>query len=177
MFCRHNGHRHQGLISPNFVCQAKRRQRTAFGKKFAVQFHQLNNSTINTKLKPKIVRHSPNLCAVRQTLCAKKSFSSVRAKYFGKNVDEIDPWKKKSGWKITRKVQVITNLQQKGKARKTTIIVSKRILIEIFFRANTVFCLLHCKVTVLTLVEAWEDYNNGQLRLKEGKGFLIGKQH
>ena len=30
----------QGPISPNFVYQAKRRRRTAFGEKFAVQFHQ-----------------------------------------------------------------------------------------------------------------------------------------
>jgi len=29
-----------GSISPNFVCQAKRRRRTAFGKTFDVQFHQ-----------------------------------------------------------------------------------------------------------------------------------------
>ena len=30
---------HQGSISPNFVCQAKRCRRTALGKKFTVQFH------------------------------------------------------------------------------------------------------------------------------------------
>jgi len=32
--------KNQGLISPNFVRQAKSCQRTAFGKKFAIQFHQ-----------------------------------------------------------------------------------------------------------------------------------------
>ena len=31
---------HLGSISPNFVRQAKRHRRIAFGKKFAIQFHQ-----------------------------------------------------------------------------------------------------------------------------------------
>ena len=55
---------YQGLISPNFVRQAKRRQRTAFGKKIAVQFHQL---IVKVEITSKFVkRHSPFTKFVRR---------------------------------------------------------------------------------------------------------------
>ena len=73
----------QGSISPNFFRQATIRWRTAFGEKFAIQFHQPlplkfsreYQAKIRTKF-AKSMRNLPNLCAVRQTPFAKKSFSS-----------------------------------------------------------------------------------------------------
>ena len=54
----------KGSISPNNVRQAKRRKRTAFGEKFAIQFHQqfcLIFPVENSKLKfPEFVRCLPN---------------------------------------------------------------------------------------------------------------------
>ena len=65
---------HLGSISPNFVRKAKRRRQTAFGKKYAIQFHQqflLSSSKEHyAKIRhicapfAKFVRHLPN--AVRQ---------------------------------------------------------------------------------------------------------------
>ena len=65
----------QGSISPNFVRQAKSCRRTAFGDKFAVQFHQLN---VKAKITSKFAkRHSPFAKFVRRKKlliqCARKS--------------------------------------------------------------------------------------------------------
>ena len=84
-----------GSISPNFVRQAKRRQRTAFGEKNAIQFHQhtvaLNwPQTVHKICAPfaKYVRCSPVAVLHKRLriLKAKKLRSKV-----GRNVDEIDP--------------------------------------------------------------------------------------
>ena len=40
----------KGSISPNFVCQVKRRRRTAFAETFAVQFQQLSSTTIQHQI-------------------------------------------------------------------------------------------------------------------------------
>ena len=85
----------QGSISPNFVRQAKRRRRTAFGEKNAIQFHQhtvaLNwPQTVHKICAPfaKYVRCSPVAVLHKRLriLKAKKSRAKV-----GRNVDEIDP--------------------------------------------------------------------------------------
>ena len=64
-------HHDLGSISPNFERQAKRCRRTAFGKKFAVQFHQLNvMGNITSKFAK---RRSPNLCAEKSiSFCARE---------------------------------------------------------------------------------------------------------
>ena len=86
---------HLGSISPNFVRQAKRRRRTAFGEKNAIQFHQhtvaLNwPQTVHKICAPfaKYVRCSPVAVLHKRLriLKAKKSRAKV-----GRNVDEIDP--------------------------------------------------------------------------------------
>ena len=65
--------------------QAKRRRRTEFGKKFAVQFHQL---IVKAKITSKFAkRRSPFAKFVRQ----KKLLILPVQKKLGENVDEIDP--------------------------------------------------------------------------------------
>ena len=60
--------KHQGSISPNFVHHAKSCRRMAFGKKFSVQFHQLN---IKAKITSKLAL-TP--FAIRQICAPKKLF-------------------------------------------------------------------------------------------------------
>ena len=71
----------QGSISPNFVCQAKRRRHTALSKKFGIQFHQQFCINENPQLHPKFMCaihqfHAPFAKPVRQKkllfLCAQK---------------------------------------------------------------------------------------------------------
>jgi len=58
---RRKEERKLGSILPNFICQAKRRQRTAFGKIFVLQFLQQNLSPLCVLkfVKIKAVCHSP----------------------------------------------------------------------------------------------------------------------
>ena len=85
---------HQGSIFPKFVCQEKIRRRTTFGKRrnsISLTFCHFKLA-LNCALCTKLVKsHSPNLCAIYQTLFAKK----LLILWARTNVDEIDPWAEK----------------------------------------------------------------------------------
>jgi len=75
-----------GLISPNFFRHVKNCRRTAFGKKIAAQFHQLQN------FKLKLAHFSANFfCCLLNTVLQKNVSHPVRAKKPCSYVDEIDP--------------------------------------------------------------------------------------
>ncbi len=78
-------------ISPNFFCQAKRRWRTAFGKKIAIQFHQHYSPKLWCQICQfydlKVVKSV--CCSPFAMSCAKKA-SFFWFKKLCKNVGEIN---------------------------------------------------------------------------------------
>jgi len=77
-----------GSISPNFVRQSQKLTLHSICQEIR---HSISPTIKTPNFKLKLAHFLPNLFAVHQTLCAKKSLSSCVRKKLRTYVDEIDP--------------------------------------------------------------------------------------